>query len=144
MLLRHSYWGYTALFREKTTIFGAPWLKKGPHRRFGGSSVAEMFIFLSNNKNCPLFVKNFFFYLSPPKSYGAPQKNYHIRVLEIFWHHSEILMSPKSNFFTIFARSHMSEILSHAGKRLKVSGMIYNFKIKSKQSNSTPKKLSRM
>ena len=52
--------GYTALFREKTTIFGAPWLKKGPHRRFGGSSVAEIFIFLISNKNYPLFVKIFF------------------------------------------------------------------------------------
>ena len=86
VLLRHSYWGYTALFREKTTIFGAPWLKKGPHRRFGGSSVAEIFIFLISNKNCPLFVKKFFSYLGSTKSYRPPQFFAQSVTSSFFWH----------------------------------------------------------
>ena len=44
-----------------------------PHRRFGGSSVAEIFIFLSSNKNCPLFVKKILSYLGSSKSYRPPQ-----------------------------------------------------------------------
>ena len=36
------------------------WLPIGD---LGGSSVAKIFIFLSSNKNCPLFVKKGFFYL---------------------------------------------------------------------------------
>ena len=48
-------------------------MKMAPHRRFGGSSVAEIFIFLSGNKNCPLFVKEIFFYLCSSKSYRPPQ-----------------------------------------------------------------------
>ena len=73
-------------------------MKMAPHRRFGGSSVAEIFIFLSSNKNCPLFVKKVFFYLSPPKSYRAHQKNYHILSCSIFWHHNSFSKLP-SNFW---------------------------------------------
>ena len=47
MLLRHSYWGYTALFPENTLIFGAPQLKKGPHRRFGGLNLLPILYFKS-------------------------------------------------------------------------------------------------
>jgi len=64
-----------ALKLKKTTFLGDFRLKTAPHRRFGGSGVAEIFIFLSSNKKCTLFVKKMFFYLSPTKSYGAPQKN---------------------------------------------------------------------
>ena len=32
---------------KKTTFLGAPRLKMTPHRRFGGSNVAEIFIFLT-------------------------------------------------------------------------------------------------
>ena len=44
-----------------------------PHRRFGGSGVAEIFIFLSRNKKCTLFVKEIFFYLARPKRYEVDQ-----------------------------------------------------------------------
>ncbi len=61
-----------ALKRKKNYNLGAPLLKMAPHRRFGGSSVAEIFIFLSRNKNCPLFEKNFSI-LGSSKSYRPPQ-----------------------------------------------------------------------
>ena len=58
VLLRHSYWGYTALFPEKTTIFGAPQLKKGPHRRFGGSKfVADFKLWKYGIKRCFSFFR---------------------------------------------------------------------------------------
>ena len=60
---------------EKFTFLEALQLKMAPHRRFGGSNVAEIFIFLSSNKNCLLFVEETFFYLGRPKSYEVGQKN---------------------------------------------------------------------
>ena len=39
VLLGDLYGPNRTLFREKTMIFGAPWLKKGPHRRFGGRNL---------------------------------------------------------------------------------------------------------
>ena len=87
--------------QKKTTFWGDFRLKTAPHRRFGGSGVAEIFIFLSNNKNCPLFVKKVLFYLSPPKSYRAHQKNYHILSCSISWHHS--FSKLPSNFWGLTA-----------------------------------------
>ena len=92
-----------ALKLKKTTFWGDFQLKTAPHRRFGGSGVAEIFIFLSSNKKCSLFVKKLFFYLSPTKSYGAPQKNYQNRLCSIFWHHSAFLIFI--HFFKI-SKSH--------------------------------------
>ena len=57
-----------------------------PHRRFGGSSVAEIFIFLISNKNCPLFVKEIFFYLGRPKSYEPAQFFAESVSSFFFWH----------------------------------------------------------
>ena len=57
-----------------------------PHRQFGGSSVAEIFIFLISNKNCPLFVKEIFFYLGCPKSYRPPQFFAQSVSSSFFWH----------------------------------------------------------
>ena len=74
-------------FKHKiTTIFGAPRLKMSPHRRFGGSSVAEIFIFLSSNKNCPLFVKKICSYLGSTKSYRPPQFFAESVSSFFFWH----------------------------------------------------------
>ena len=56
-----------ALKLKKTTFWGDFWLKTAPHRRFGGSGVAEIFIFLSSNKKCTLFVKKFFSISHPQK-----------------------------------------------------------------------------
>ena len=64
VLLGHSYWGYTALKREKWPIFGAPRLKKGPHRRFGGSKFVADFWFWNFDKKRSFpffrFVSNIF------------------------------------------------------------------------------------
>jgi len=60
-----------------------------PHRRFGGSNVAEIFIFLSSNKKCPLFVKEIFFYLGSPKSYRPHQFFAQSESCSFFLHHSE-------------------------------------------------------
>ena len=97
-----------ALKLKKTTFWGDFRLKTAPHRRFGGSGVAEIFIFLSSNKIFPLFVKKFFFYLSPPKSYRAHQKNYHILSCSIFWHQS--FSKPTSNirFLNADCNKHLS------------------------------------
>ena len=60
-----------------------------PHRRFGGSSVAEIFIFLSSNKKCPLFVKKIFSYLASTKSYRPPQFFAQNEVCSSLLHQSE-------------------------------------------------------
>ena len=44
-----------------------------PYRWFGGSSVAEIFIFFRSNKKCPLFVKIISSYFGSSKSYHPPQ-----------------------------------------------------------------------
>ncbi len=58
MLLRHSYWGYTALKRDKWPLFWAPQYKESPHRRFGGGvEICCRFIIfdLWQKKSFPFF-----------------------------------------------------------------------------------------
>ena len=43
VLLEHLSGANEPLFREKTLIFGAPRLKKGPHRRFGARNLLLIF-----------------------------------------------------------------------------------------------------
>ncbi len=75
LLLRPPSQTHNGLKHKKTTISGDFPSKIAPHRRFGGSKFLATHIFEIINKKTTFFVKKFFSYLSPTKSYGPPQKN---------------------------------------------------------------------
>ena len=61
-------------------------LKQLPIDDLGGR-VLPKFLILKQQQKVPTFCKKIFFYLSPPKSYRAHQKNYQNLSWKIFWHH---------------------------------------------------------
>ena len=76
-------------------------MKMAPHRRFGGSNVAEIFIFLISNKICPLFVEEIFFSIGCSKSYRPAQLLAEKVSCSFFWHQS--FSKVPSNFHPLAA-----------------------------------------